>query len=109
MQQREVRRNQATGAEEVDILLAIYWTVSGEIPGRLDAVVQTLFSAGLIADVLPRIWARDPQEGHARLAELCLLTRAAISEVHSLLIDLRSRKSDACISPGIDADRDEDF
>ncbi len=28
-----------------------------------DALAQTLFSASLIADVLPRLWERDPQEG----------------------------------------------
>jgi len=35
-----------------------------------DAVTQTLFSASLIADVLPRIWERSPKEGQVRLAEL---------------------------------------
>ncbi|MBK7895554.1 MAG: hypothetical protein IPJ90_11895 [Anaerolineaceae bacterium] len=35
-----------------------------------DAVTQTLFSASLIADVLPRIWERDPDQGRLRLEEL---------------------------------------
>ena len=35
-----------------------------------DAVSQTLFSAALIAEVLPRIWERDPAEGARRLEEL---------------------------------------
>ena len=30
-----------------------------------DAVTQTLFSASLIADVLPRIWERDQEQGRA--------------------------------------------
>ncbi len=30
-----------------------------------DAVTQTLFSANLIADVIPRIWKRNPEEGIA--------------------------------------------
>jgi GAF domain-containing protein len=30
-----------------------------------DAVTQTLFSASLIADVLPRLWQRDPEVGTA--------------------------------------------
>jgi GAF domain-containing protein len=35
-----------------------------------DAVTQTLFSANLIADVIPRIWKRDPDEGMKNLEEL---------------------------------------
>jgi len=49
-----------------------------------DALAQTLFSASLIADVLPRLWERDPQEGLTRLDELRQLTRVALVEVHSL-------------------------
>ena len=40
-----------------------------------DAVSQTLFSAALIAEVLPRIWERNPDEGRRRLEELRRLTR----------------------------------
>lgn len=50
-----------------------------------DALVQTLFSANLIADVLPRIWEQDPQEGRVRLDELRQLTGLAMAEVRSLL------------------------
>lgn len=50
-----------------------------------DSVTQTLFSANLIAEVLPRLWAQDPQEGQARLEELCSLTRDALAEMCSLL------------------------
>jgi len=39
------------------------------------AVTQTLFSANLIADVIPRIWKRDPEEGMKNLEELRQLTR----------------------------------
>src|SRR5262249_19760708 len=35
-----------------------------------DAVTQTLFSMGLIADVLPRLWERRPEEGRQRLDDL---------------------------------------
>jgi len=49
-----------------------------------DALAQTLFSASLIADILPRLWERDPQEGLTRLDELRQLTRVALVEVHSL-------------------------
>ncbi|HSJ56404.1 MAG TPA: sensor histidine kinase, partial [Anaerolineae bacterium] len=52
-------------------------------------VTQTLFSSSLIAEVLPRIWAKDPQEGERRLAELRELTRGALAEMRSLLLELR--------------------
>jgi signal transduction histidine kinase len=54
-----------------------------------DAVTQTLFSAGLIAEVLPRLWERDPDEGQRQLQELRLLTRAAMAEMRTLLLELR--------------------
>ncbi|MBN2045361.1 MAG: GAF domain-containing protein [Anaerolineales bacterium] len=54
-----------------------------------DAVTQTLFSSSLIADVLPKIWERDPEEGKRRLEELRLLTRGALSEMRTLLVELR--------------------
>jgi signal transduction histidine kinase/predicted hydrocarbon binding protein len=54
-----------------------------------DAVTQTLFSASLIADVLPRIWERDIDQGRARLEELRELTRGALAEMRTLLLELR--------------------
>ncbi|NJN17575.1 MAG: GAF domain-containing protein [Oscillochloris sp.] len=54
-----------------------------------DAVTQTLFSASLIADVLPRIWQRNPEVGQAKLAELRELTRGALAEMRTLLLELR--------------------
>lgn len=54
-----------------------------------DAVTQTLFSAGLIAEVLPRIWERNPDEGRHRLEELRELTRGALAEMRTLLLELR--------------------
>lgn len=54
-----------------------------------DAVTQTLFSAGMIAEVLPKIWERNPDEGHRRLEELRQLTRGALSEMRTLLVELR--------------------
>ncbi len=56
---------------------------------RMDAIAQLLFSAGLIADVLQRLWERDPQEGRSRRAELALLTYGALAEVRILLGELR--------------------
>ena len=54
-----------------------------------DAVTQTLFSASLIAEVLPRLWLRDPAEGHRRLEELRQATRGALAEIRTLLLELR--------------------
>jgi nitrate/nitrite-specific signal transduction histidine kinase len=54
-----------------------------------DAVTQTLFSANLIADVLPRIWKRNPEEGMQNLEELRQLTRGALAEMRTLLLEMR--------------------
>ena len=54
-----------------------------------DAVTQTLFSASLIAEVLPRIWEKDQNEGGRRLEELRQLTRGALAEMRTLLLELR--------------------
>ena len=54
-----------------------------------DAVTQTLFSTSLIADVLPRLWERDQKEGRRRLDELRQLTRGALAEMRTLLLELR--------------------
>ncbi len=54
-----------------------------------DAVTQTLFSASLIAEVLPRLWERKPDEGMRRLEELRQLTRGALAEMRTLLLELR--------------------
>jgi len=54
-----------------------------------DAVTQTLFSANLIADVIPRIWQRSPEEGMQNLEELRQLTRGALAEMRTLLLEMR--------------------
>lgn len=54
-----------------------------------DAVTQTLFSASLIAEVLPDVWNRDQGEGLRRLEELRQLTRGALAEMRTLLVELR--------------------
>ena len=54
-----------------------------------NSVTQTLFSASLIAKVLPRLWDRDEQEGRKRLEELHQLTRGALAEMRTLLLELR--------------------
>lgn len=56
-----------------------------------DAVTQTLFSASLIADVLPDLWERDPEEGKRHLKELRQLSRGALAEMRALLLELRPK------------------
>ena len=54
-----------------------------------DSVTQTLFSATLIAEVLPKLSQRDSEEGARRLEELRQLTRGALAEMRTLLLELR--------------------
>ena len=54
-----------------------------------DAVNQSLFSAGLIAEVLPRLWDRDQDEARRSLEDLRKLTRSAMAEMRALLAELR--------------------
>lgn len=54
-----------------------------------DAVSQTLWSASLIADVLPVLWEQDEEEGKRNLEQLQELTRVARDEMRSLLLDLQ--------------------
>lgn len=54
-----------------------------------DAVNQSLFSAGLIAEVLPRLWEQDPAEARQSLEDLRRLTIGAAAEMRGLLAELR--------------------
>jgi len=54
-----------------------------------DAVTQTLFSASLIAKALPDVWERYPDEGQRGLQDLRQLTRGALAEMRTLLLELR--------------------
>ncbi len=54
-----------------------------------DAVTQTLFSASLIAEVLPDLWDMNQAEARKRLEELRQLTRGALAEMRTLLVELR--------------------
>jgi two-component system nitrate/nitrite sensor histidine kinase NarX len=54
-----------------------------------DSVTQNLFSASLIAETLPRVMQRDLEKGYEGLNELQLLTRGALAEMRSLLLELR--------------------
>jgi nitrate/nitrite-specific signal transduction histidine kinase len=54
-----------------------------------DAVTQTLFSTSLIAEALPQIYDANPAEGRRRAEELRQLTRGALAEMRTLLLELR--------------------
>jgi PAS domain S-box-containing protein len=54
-----------------------------------DAVTQTLFSASLIAEVLPELWEMDNAEAKNSTEELRQLTRGALAEMRTLLLELR--------------------
>jgi PAS domain S-box-containing protein len=54
-----------------------------------DAVTQTLFSASLIAEVLPDLWNINEPEARKSVEELRQLTRGALAEMRTLLLELR--------------------
>jgi nitrate/nitrite-specific signal transduction histidine kinase len=54
-----------------------------------DAVTQTLFSASLISEALPDLWETDQEEGRRLLGELRQLSRGALAEMRTLLLELR--------------------
>jgi PAS domain S-box-containing protein len=54
-----------------------------------DAVSQTLFTANMIAESLPRLWTTIPSPVCVQLNELQMLTRAALAEMRTLLLELR--------------------
>jgi len=54
-----------------------------------DAVTQTLFSASLLAEALPAAWDSDPAEARHLLGELRQLSRGALAEMRTLLMELR--------------------
>jgi PAS domain S-box-containing protein len=54
-----------------------------------DAVTQTLFSASIVAEILPQLWEVDPEEAKRSTDELGQLTRGALAEMRTLLLELR--------------------
>jgi signal transduction histidine kinase len=54
-----------------------------------DAVSQTLFSANVIAESLPRLWERSPEKAFQQLGQLQHLTQGAAAEMRTLLLELR--------------------
>lgn len=54
-----------------------------------DAVTQTLFATSLIAEILPELWEVDIEEAKKSTEELRQLTRGALAEMRTLLLELR--------------------
>ncbi len=54
-----------------------------------DAVTQSLFSASIMAELLPQVWERDPAAGRRHLEDVRRLSRSALAEMRSLLVELR--------------------
>jgi len=54
-----------------------------------DTVSQTLFSISLIADVLPDLWNSNHRLGEKALEELSQLSKGALIEMRSVLIELK--------------------
>lgn len=54
-----------------------------------DAVNQSLFSAGLIAEALPDLWEQDQEDARRSLNDLRTLTRGAIAEMRMMVSELR--------------------
>ncbi|GAB4481144.1 MAG: GAF domain-containing protein [Anaerolineae bacterium] len=54
-----------------------------------DAVSQTLFSASVMSEVLPRTYERDPEKVREYLPQLHRLVRGALAEMRMLLMELK--------------------
>ncbi|MBI9051053.1 MAG: hypothetical protein JEZ00_16650 [Anaerolineaceae bacterium] len=59
-----------------------------------DAVTQTLFSASLVAEALPRVYETDNEDSNSMLTDLQQMTRGALAEMRTLLIELRHTSFD---------------
>ncbi|TWT81405.1 Sensor histidine kinase LiaS [Planctomycetes bacterium CA13] len=59
------------------------------IAGELhDSVTQTLFSTAAIADAIPEVWRRSPDDAMRGLQDLRALTKGALAEMRALLLEL---------------------
>lgn len=54
-----------------------------------DAVTQTLFSASVVAETLPRLYQQNPERAFEQLEQLHMLVRGASAEMRTLLLELR--------------------
>lgn len=54
-----------------------------------DSVTQSIYSASLIAEALPGVWKRNPDQVQGSLTTLLQLIRGALAEMRTLLFELR--------------------
>jgi signal transduction histidine kinase len=54
-----------------------------------DAVSQSLFTASMLADMLPLLWERNPDKARESTQQLARVSRSALAEMRALLIELR--------------------
>ena len=54
-----------------------------------DSVTQSLYTTSLIAEALPVVWERQPEEARQSLEELRQLAQGALAEMRALLLELR--------------------
>jgi len=59
-----------------------------------DTVTQTLFSANLIAEVIPKLWKKNPGDAIKKLEEVRRLNNTALEEMRILLFELKSLSSE---------------
>jgi two-component system nitrate/nitrite sensor histidine kinase NarX len=54
-----------------------------------DTVTQELYSASLMAEALPRVWAQHPDEAERALGQLHAITKSGLATMRLLLLELR--------------------
>jgi signal transduction histidine kinase len=75
--------------KEADLRTAVAEERSRIASDLHDSVTQMLFSTSAIADALPEVWERYPEEARRGLADLRQLTTGALAEMRALLLELR--------------------
>jgi signal transduction histidine kinase len=75
--------------KEADLQAAVAEERSRIASDLHDSVTQTLFSTAAIADALPEVWTRYPEEARRGLEDLRQLTTGALAEMRALLLELR--------------------
>jgi PAS domain S-box-containing protein len=64
-----------------------------------DSVTQSMYTAAMLARVLPKTWASDEKAGREMLDQLSEVTGAALAEMRTLLLELRPA---AIVQTGLD-------
>jgi signal transduction histidine kinase len=61
-----------------------------------DSVTQTLFSASVIAEMLPQLWDKSPEKVRVGVDDLQQLTKNALDEMRTLLVQMRPEAAEQC-------------